>query len=64
MNLLTGEITAVYAENGITMARVRVGTVYMRVSIALIEGARAGERVLIESGVAIARVTNESPKEG
>jgi hydrogenase maturation factor len=63
MTLVTGEIVDTYDENGITMGKIRVGAAYLRVSLMLVEGARIGDRVLIESGVAIARASTHSTVE-
>lgn len=63
MRLMSGEIVEVYAEQGIAMGKVRVGGAFLRVPLMFVEGAAAGDRVLIESGVAIARITSESPME-
>lgn len=63
MNLIEGEIVEIYSEDGTSMAKVRVAGVFLRVPVALIPDAKVGDRVLIESGVAIAKVESEQTKE-
>ena len=63
MNLLTGQIVETYKEEGVAMARVRVSGAYVRVAMQLLPDARVGDMILIESGVAIAKVENTRMKE-
>ncbi|MEW6509582.1 MAG: HypC/HybG/HupF family hydrogenase formation chaperone [Bacteroidota bacterium] len=62
MNLISGEIVELCLEGEVRMARVRVGAAFVRVPISLVEDAAVGDRVLIESGVAIALEHMESTK--
>jgi len=64
VNLFTGEIVELYLESDCAMANVRVGKAIRKVPVSLVEGARVGDWVLVESGVAIARVTIDQSKEG
>lgn len=61
MNLLSGEITEIYIEDGTAIGKVSVDGVIIRVPLTLIMNANVGDRVLIESGVAIAK--EEQPQE-
>lgn len=64
MSLLTGEILKVYPEEeGLSIARVRVGGAHFHVVIQLVPDAQAGDFILIESGVAIAKVEKSKFKE-
>ncbi len=63
MNLLTGKIEEVYVENGAPMAKVRVQGAFMRVPLLFVQEARAGDSILISSGVAISRIDDQSEKE-
>lgn len=56
MNIMTGEIIEIYIEDGTVMAKVRVRGAYVRVPLLLLMDAKVGDRILIESGVAISKV--------
>lgn len=64
MNLLTGTIEEVYVENGAPMAKVRIHGAFKRVSLLFVRDARAGDSILISSGVAISRLDDNANKEG
>jgi hydrogenase maturation factor len=59
MRLITGEIVEVYLDGQTTMARVRIAGAFMRVPIMLLSNADVGDCILIDSGVAIARVQTQ-----
>jgi hydrogenase maturation factor len=59
MTLVTGEIVAIDPDTWTDMAKVRVDGVFIRVPLLLLPDARVGDRVLVESGVAIAVVKTE-----
>ena len=63
MTTLTAEILEIYVDEGLTYAKVRVGKALMRVLLLLLMDARVGDRILIESGVALSRVDNVQKKE-
>jgi hydrogenase maturation factor len=63
MNILSGEITEIYIEDGITNGKVRVGTLFVRVPLLFLPQAKVGDTILIESGVAISRVEDEQLEE-
>ena len=63
MNLLSGEIAHIYVENGMTMAQIKVRGAFYCVPLTLISEAKVGDKVLIESGVAIAKIENKSVEE-
>ncbi len=63
MNLLTGEIVDIYVDGGSTRAKVRVGGAYLRVPLTLLMDAKIGDRILVEAGVAIARVEPDREEE-
>lgn len=56
MNLLYGEIVALFAEDGVLMGKIRVGGALKTMPVALIGGAHRGDRVLVCDGVAISKV--------
>jgi hydrogenase maturation factor len=56
MNLVSGEIVEIYTEDRMTMAKVKVGRAFTRVSLIFLSEAAVGDSVLIESGVAISKV--------
>jgi hydrogenase maturation factor len=49
--------------DGVTIAMVRVGGAFVRVPLTLLMDARVGDRVLVESGIAIGKVEPENQKE-
>lgn len=58
MNLVAGEIVQVYIEDETTMAKIRVRGAFIRVPLTLISGVKVGDSILVESGVAIAKIEN------
>ena len=58
MNLLYGQIVAVFAENGLAMGRVRVGGALTNVPLNLVANAQPGDTILVCDGVAIGRVSD------
>lgn len=56
MSVHEGEIVEVWAEGLLRMGRVRVGGALASVVLSLVPGARPGQRVLVEAGVAVARI--------
>ncbi|TAK57231.1 MAG: hypothetical protein EPO24_10140 [Bacteroidetes bacterium] len=63
MNITTGEIVEVYIENGTTIGRINVNGALMRVPLFFLLNAKAGDTVLIESGVAISIFNQEQETE-
>ncbi len=63
MNLLSGEIVRISIEDGTRIAKVRVGGVLLRVPLSLLVDGNVGDTVLIESGVAIAKIGEQPTKE-
>lgn len=62
MTLTQGTIVEIFIEDGFVTAKVDIGGKFKRVPLTLLMDARVGDRVLIGSGVAIARVS-ESEQE-
>jgi hydrogenase maturation factor len=62
MNILRGEIDEIYVESGSAMAKVRVHAAFLRVPLTLVVDANVGDTILIESGVAIAKVESAYPQ--
>ncbi len=56
MHFVTGEVVAIYQENGLRMGRVRVGGVLTRVSLELLPDLEIGDVVLAHAGVALSKV--------
>jgi hydrogenase maturation factor len=63
MNLVKGEIDEIYVDSGTTMAKVRVHGAYLRVPVTFLIDAKVGDTILIESGVAIAKVESDCSHE-
>ena len=59
MNVLTGEVVEIYVEEGKAMGKVNIGGAFVRVALMLLIDARVGDRVLIDSGVAISKIEPE-----
>jgi len=60
MRLVTGEIVEIHPDAQKPMARVRVAGAFVRVSIMFLPEAKVGDCILIDSGVAIAKVEPQS----
>ncbi len=56
MNLVYAEIVEILVEDGMRMARVRVGGAVKKVPLDLLTNARCGDTVLLYDGVAISEV--------
>jgi hydrogenase maturation factor len=63
MNLLSGEIVQVYEDGEVRMGKVRVGGAFLRVPLSLVVDGKVGDTILIESGVAIAKVSRQTMEE-
>ena len=63
MSPLTGDIIEIYSDTWTTMAKVRVGGDYIHVPLQFLPNAKVGDRILIEGGVAIAILQNQSKEE-
>jgi hydrogenase maturation factor len=63
MNLVSGRIVEIYIEGGISRAKVSVAGANTRVPLTFLMHAEVGDEIVIESGVAISTVENETTKE-
>ena len=63
MNLVSGEIVEIYIEDGLAMAKAKVGRAFTRVSLNFLPDAAVGDSILIESGVAISKTDPRNQKE-
>jgi hydrogenase maturation factor len=63
MNLVEGQIDEIYSGSDTTMAKVRIGGAYLRVPLTFLVDAKVGDTILIESGVAIAKVASPNSQE-
>ncbi len=63
MNLITGSIERIWNEDGVLKAKVNIGGAMRTITLLLPSEPRIGDRVLIESGVAIAKVEDPERKE-
>ncbi|HEY4485036.1 MAG TPA: HypC/HybG/HupF family hydrogenase formation chaperone [Nitrospiria bacterium] len=63
MNLMTGEIVEIYRDESLAMGKLRVGGALVCAVLDFVPEARVGDRVVVESGVAIARVRTAAGKE-
>ena len=55
MNLTYAQVIELFTDNGIKMARVRVGAAIQKVPLELLTQIKCGDTVLVCDGVAIAR---------
>ena len=63
MNLVAGEIIEIYNENETPMAKIRVRGAHLRVPLTLVPGVGIGDCILVESGIAIAKIENKIAEE-
>ncbi len=63
MNIVSGEIREIYVQDGVTVAQVKVKGAIVRASILFLPEAQVGDTVLVESGVAISKVDQQSKEE-
>lgn len=56
MNLLYGEVIAVFAEDGVVMGKIKVRGATKKIPLGLLTDVVQGDRVLICDGVAISKV--------
>ena len=63
MNLVYGEITQVFSEDGVPMGKVRVHGATRKIALGLLTDAAQGDRVLICDGVAISKVEEMTKSE-
>ncbi len=63
MNLFTGTIDRIWNEDGVLKAKVTVRGAMRTIALLLPSEPRIGDRVLVESGVAVAKVENPERKE-
>lgn len=60
MTLITGKIIDIFIENGMKVGKVSVSGVYLRVPLIFVPESQVGDWILIEAGVGIAQVKNNS----
>ena len=63
MNILTGQIEEIFVKEGMTMGKVCVRGAYVKVPLTFLMEAKVGDRIVIESGVAISKSDQEQSNE-
>jgi hydrogenase maturation factor len=63
MNIMTGQIEEIFVKEGMTMGKVSVRGACVKVPLTFLMEARVGDKIVIESGVAISRSEQEQPNE-
>jgi hydrogenase maturation factor len=63
MNLVYGRIVEMFAEDGMSAGKIRVGGAIKKVSLELLVEPQIGEQVLICDGVAITKVEGQTTTE-
>ncbi len=56
MNLVEGKIVDIFLDGGSTKAKVQVKGALIKVPLMLLMDARIGDRILVQSGVAVSKV--------
>jgi len=59
MNVLTGKIVEIYLEDGRTMGKVRIGEAMTNVALMLLMNAKVHDSVVINSGIALSKISEE-----
>ena len=59
MNVLTGKIVEIYLEDGRAMGKVRIGGAIANVALMLLMSAKVGDRIVMNSGIALSKVNEE-----
>ncbi len=59
MNVLTGEVVEIYLEDGKSIGKVSVSGAFTHVALMLLIDVKVGDRVLIDSGIALSRIEEE-----
>ena len=62
MHPVTGEIVEIYLQEGSTTANVRVDGSFIAVPLLLLMNARVGDHILIDSGIALSRLSYQSSR--
>ena len=62
MNLISGRIEEIYVREGVTMGKINVRGAFVKVPLMFLTEAKVGDTIVIESGVAISKTEEESPK--
>ena len=62
MNLISGRIEEIYVREGVTLGKINVRGVFVKVPLVFLTEAKIGDTIVIESGVAISTTEEESPK--
>jgi hydrogenase maturation factor len=60
MNLNYAEIVEIFSENGMRMARVRIGRAIQKVPVELLTAIECGDTVLLCDGIALSKVERET----
>lgn len=63
MILVAGHIVQLFEQDGTRMAKVQVSAALISVSVARTSEVRVGDSVLVDSGVAIAKIENRITEE-
>jgi hydrogenase maturation factor len=63
VNLFSGKIVQISNEGDTRIAKVKIGGAFARVPLSLIADGKVGDTILIESGVAIAIISEQRTKE-
>ena len=59
MGIMTGEVVEIYMEDGKAMGKISVGGAIVHVALMLLIDANVGDKVIVDSGIAISRIEPE-----
>jgi hydrogenase maturation factor len=59
MSVLTGEVVEIYLEDGKPIGKVNIHGAFVHVALMLLIDVKVGDRVLIDSRIAISRIEEE-----
>ena len=63
MSTTSGELVEIFIEEGTTVGRVLASGTLLRVPLFLLTEARIGDRVLIDSGIAVSKIHQQTMQE-
>jgi hydrogenase maturation factor len=63
MNIMTGQIEEIFVNEGMTMGKISIRGAYLKVPLTFLMEAKVGDKIVIESGVAISKSEQEQPNE-
>jgi hydrogenase maturation factor len=63
MQLVSGRVTEIYIEKGVTKAKVSTGDAFLHVPLTLLMDIHVGDDIMVRAGVAVAKSESHTVKE-